>query len=278
MSTTIQHLQPWAPGGADSSPVRPVRVSLIIPAHNEALRLESTLRDYARLLTSRFGDATEILVVANACVDRTVAVASSLGGEMPCIRVIAISEPVGKGGAIMAGFREARGDAVVFADADGATSARSLLGLIEGLESHDVVIGSRRITGSIITRTQPWRRRLFSRIFNLTARAMFGLAFRDTQCGAKAFRADAASRLHGLVTEGGWVFDLDVLLCARRLGLSVDERAVVWGDIDGSRLGLVRTTQDVLSALRRLHRRHRSASVLLYRDAASIGPDSVVLQ
>lgn len=249
-----RHPQPLT--GAARLPGGGIRLTVVIPAHNEEGRLTKTLRAYGAAITDRFGEACEIVVVANACTDRTVQVAEALRTELPMVRVVDIPGRIGKGGAILEGFRTARGDAVVFADADGATDATSLLNLLDGLDTHDVVIGSRRLRGSRIVRAQPLRRRIFSRAFNAAARGVFGLPFGDTQCGAKAFRSDAASRLSGLVIETRWSFDLDLLLCARRSGLSVGERPVVWADVEGSKLAAWRTAREVLSSFWRLWNRH----------------------
>ena len=235
-------------------------VTLVIPAHNEEHRIPSTLRRYARALVERYDGNAEVIVVANGCSDRTVSVAAGQQAEFPFIRVIDIPEAVGKGAALLEGFRRATARDVIFADADGATSVDSLFGLLADLAAHDVVIGSRHVPGSRITRRQPLRRRLLSRAYNRVVRTVFRLDVRDTQCGAKAIRGDAARRLARLVGETGWSFDLDLLLTARRLGLSFVERPVEWGDVAGSQLRVPATSVAVLASLWRLWRRERSAT------------------
>lgn len=240
-------------------------ITLIIPAHNEAQRLPATLRRYVGALAQRYGvQRFEVLVVANGCTDNTVAVAVEQARRLPQVRVITIPEAVGKGGALLEGFRQARGQALVFADADGATAPDSLLELLDGLGQHDLVIGSRRMAGSQIGRRQPLRRRAAGTLFAASVRACFGMGYRDTQCGAKALRAAAALQLAGLVQERRWMFDVDLLLCARGLGLSVDERPVVWSDVAGSKLRIARTAWEVLGALRRLRARHSARPALAW--------------
>lgn len=267
-------LEDWQPlNGADRLPAGGIRLTVVIPAHNEERRLARTLRDYSAAVADRFAEAGEIVVVANACTDGTVQMAEDLRAELPMVRVVDISGRIGKGGAILEGFRTARGDAVIFADADGSTDAASLLGLLDGLDTHDVVIGSRRLEGSRVVRPQPLSRRIFSRVFNATARGIFGLPFRDTQCGAKAFRTEAAHRLSSLVTETRWSFDLDLLLCARRSGLSIGERPVVWTDVDGSKLAAWRTAREVLTSFWRLWHLHgRQASASRSLETSGVAP------
>lgn len=239
-------------GGAAARSVpapQPVAFTLVIPAHNEEDRLPDTLREYAAAATGRYGESVEIIVVANGSADRTAAVADSMRTEIPQIRVIDIAESIGKGGAVLEGLKRAAGARVAFADADCATDSESLFRVVDGLDEADVVIGSRRIAGSRIARKQPLRRRILSRIFNRAVRVLFGLPYRDTQCGAKAFRAQPARRLAEVVCERWWAFDLDLLLSARRLGYSIVERPVTWSDGDGSRLKVGQTSFEVLRSL-----------------------------
>ncbi len=226
-----------------------MQASLIIPAYNEEERLPHTLTDYEEAMRSRFDDDFEIVVVANGCIDNTVGVATEAATVSPQIRVVDIKEPVGKGGAVLEGFRQACGDRVLFADADGATAPESLLDLVDRLDRYDVVIGSRRMNTSVITQRQPLLRRIFGWGFAQTARFFFGMHFKDTQCGAKGFRRDAARRLAQVVSETRWTFDLDLLLSALKLGLEVYEHPVVWADRAGSRLRYGSTTSEVLRAL-----------------------------
>ena len=226
-----------------------MQASLIIPAHNEEERLPRTLAIYEEAMQHRFGSDFEIIVVANGCIDGTVGAALGVAALSPQLRVIDIEEPVGKGGAVLEGFRRANGEGVLFTDADGATAPESLLQLLDGLDRYDVVIGSRRLDGSTITQRQPLARRLFGTTFATLVRLLFGTPFEDTQCGAKAFRRGAARRLARVVSETRWTFDLDVLLAARRLGLTVQEQPVVWADRPGSRLRYASTTFEVLKAL-----------------------------
>ena len=245
----------------DDASSTPVEVSLVIPACNEEARLPDTVRRYADALRARYGEHIEIVVVANGCTDRTAEVATGLQDHQPGLRVIDVPEPIGKGGAVLRGLQEARGASRVFADADGATEPASLIELIDGLAEADVVIGTRRDPRSVVHRRQPLRRRVLSRLFNVAVRWLFNLSFRDTQCGAKAFRAEAAEQLAGAVRERRWTFDVDLLLTARRLGLRVVERPVVWGDVDGSTLKTGETAVEVVRSLLGLWRREQAATV-----------------
>ncbi len=239
-----------------------MNVSLVIPAYNEEHRLAETLTYYGDVLRRAFGDSFELLVVANGCTDTTVQVAEQLAATIPYIRIITIEAPVGKGGAILEGFHHAHGQRILFVDADASTSADSLLELIELLDHSNIAIGSRRLSGSVILQQQPLSRRVAGFTFATCVRLLFHLPYRDTQCGAKAFQRSAAKRLAQVVTECRWAFDVDLLLMAQALELTVTEHAVTWRDRSGSKLRISRTLAEVLQSLWRLKRRDVQRVVL----------------
>jgi dolichyl-phosphate beta-glucosyltransferase len=227
-------------------------LSVVIPAHNEETRLPETLHAYSSALSASYGRDFEIVVVANGCSDATAEVATSIASVLPAVRVLNIDAPIGKGGAVVAGFRAARGARILFADADAATDATSLLALAQQLDAHEVVVGSRRLENSVIEVSQPRIRRTLGTAFNWAIRLLFRIQIRDTQCGAKAFRADAAKTLAELIRERGWAFDLDLLLAARRLNYRIAEVPVRWSHRAGSRLRFVPALIDVSRSLARL--------------------------
>lgn len=229
-----------------------INVSIIIPALNEERRLLSTLRWYTDAFGQRYGENFELIVVANGCTDDTARIAINASQAHSQIRVINIVEKVGKGGAVLEGFRRAAGERVLFADADASTAPVSLLELVEALDRSDIVIGSRRLPHSTITIERSYSRRFLSRAFMVTVHGLFNLPYRDTQCGAKAFTRHAARVLAPEISETGWAFDVDLLLSARRLRLSVQEHPVVWADSSGSRMRFWSTLAPVCSSLWRL--------------------------
>ncbi len=234
-----------------------IEASLVIPAHNEEHRLIDTLITYESAMRERFQGNFEIVVVANGCSDGTVGVVDRLAAGSLQICMVEIEEAVGKGGAVLEGFRRVQGEVVAFVDADGATSPESLMRLFEELDRSDLVIGSRRMEGSIIMQPQKRTRRFFGLMFATTARLLFGMPYRDTQCGAKALRREAARQLCDIVGERRWTFDLDLLLCARRLELNISEQPVAWADKEGSHLRYASTAWEVLNALWSIKRRQR---------------------
>lgn len=246
-----------------------LQATLIIPAHNEEERLATTLRTYGTAFADRFGDDFELIVVANACSDGTAELARSMQASFTQLRVIEINEVIGKGGAILEGFARARGSRVLFADADGATSAGSLLAMAEALDNHDIVVGSRRLPDSAITTPQPGLRRVCGHLFSGVVRAAFRMPIQDTQCGAKAFRRQILPEMQAGITERQWTFDVNLLLVARDLGLSIHEQPVVWSNQSGSRFRLLPALASIAPSLMRLKLRRRyMPSSLVSKDPA----------
>jgi glycosyltransferase involved in cell wall biosynthesis len=231
-----------------------INISLVIPAFNEQARIKRTLEQYSQCLNVHYQDAYEIIVVANGCTDQTINVVLQFASSCPQAKVVDIPEPVGKGAAVLEGFRQANGNYIAFADADGATSPESLIGLIEQLKDVDIVIGSRWLPASHVIKKQPFLRRISSRLFNLSVRILFQLPYRDTQCGAKAFLAAPAKVLSKVVKESGWTFDVDLLLWAKYYQFKVKEAPVVWEDHEGSKIRFQAIFREVLDSLWSLKR------------------------
>ena len=211
-------------------------VSIVFPAYNEEHRIGPTLREYA----AHFRDAPEgpyeLVVVLNGCRDDTRGVVAGVMTDSPGVRMLEFSEPLGKGGAIWEGFASAQGELLVFADADNMVRAPETERLVHALADHDLAIAD-RFGGLSEDGSQPPLRRLISLASRLWVRAFLRLPYRDTQCGAKAFRAAAWRSIAPRIRERGWAFDLDVLAHARVLDLSVAEVPVRWRHVpEGSKV------------------------------------------
>lgn len=227
------------------------RFSIIIPAHNEELRIGATLRDYSEV----FSDS-EIIVVLNGCTDQTSTAVAAVRAHCRNICAIEIEEAVGKGGAVRAGFLVARAPVVAYADADHATMAAELRRLCEQLGDRDALIGSRWLPGALVSTVQPLRRRIASRAFNAIIRLLFGFNYSDTQCGAKVFRAAAIARILPYLETANFAFDVDLLFAMKAAKMSVGEAPTVWRDVAGSSVQLLPASAHMLASVLRLRFRH----------------------
>lgn len=231
-------------------------LSLIIPAYNEAARLPPYLEAVRRYLHERYRDAYEVIVVNDGSRDGLREILAHTAADWPELAVIEHETNRGKGAAVRTGMLAGRGRRLLFADADGATPIDQEAGLSEALDAGaDVAIGSRLLDAPGLTRRRTWSRGLAGRLFARLARWWLGITVRDTQCGFKMFRREAGRQLFSQARESGYLFDLELLVLARRLDLRVAEVPVAWADVPGGHLSVVRSLPSILLALWRLRRR-----------------------
>ncbi|MGO4211431.1 dolichyl-phosphate beta-glucosyltransferase [Terriglobus sp. YAF25] len=192
-------------------------LSIVIPAYNEAHRIGNTLNLILKCIEARQWDA-ELLVVDDGSTDRTVL--------------------------------QAAGDVVLFTDADLSAPKIEAERLMAALDAGaDVAIGSRWLERSRQTVQQPLYRQIFGRCFNFVTRVMTGLSFKDTQCGFKAFKRDAAQVIFRLQTIERWGFDPELLFIASKLGYRIAEVPVTWGHDDRSRISYLRDGAKMLEEM-----------------------------
>jgi dolichyl-phosphate beta-glucosyltransferase len=215
------------------------RLSLIVPAYNEALRIGSTLDAIRAYLDAR-DPRYEVLVCADG-TDGTRERARELGRTDPRITVLGSERRGGKGRAIREGVALARGRAIGFMDADYKTPIEELPKLLEWLDrGYDVVIGSRAGPGAVIEVHQPLYRRVGSQAFGIGMHLTLGLwDIVDTQCGFKVFAGPVARDLFARQRIDGYMFDVEILYLARRSGYRIKQVGVRWRDDGDSRLDLV---------------------------------------
>lgn len=229
-----------------------MKLSIVIPAHNEEHRLPPMLEAYAEYFAKKYGNEVELIVVPNFCSDRTAEVARGIGLRYPQVKVLEEPKRVGKGGAVMLGAKSAEGDLIGFVDADGATPPEAFDELVQKISLNGCIIASRWMKESEVSPKQPLSRRVASRCFNGMVRLLFGLKLTDTQCGAKLFRREVILPvLHNLGVTN-WAFDVDMLFQTRRSGATIREIPTVWHDVAGSKIKIGRTSVHMTVALIRL--------------------------
>lgn len=204
--------------------------SLVIPAYNEESRIRPLFDAIGRF-------EGELIVVCDG-TDGTARVVEEITRIRKdlAIRCLIFNHRLGKGGGVIAGFAAARAPLVGFFDADGSTTISEMMRLFSCLTENDGAIGSRWVVGSILTVRQGILRRLESRCFNLLIRCLFGLNFRDTQCGAKVFKKGAIERVLPAMSSRGFEFDVELLWRLRRAGCRVVEVPIEWQNIGASRV------------------------------------------
>lgn len=229
-----------------------MRLSIVIPAHNEEHRIGCMLDRYLPFFSGRYGADVEFIVVINGSTDDTGGVVGARQAHYPALRILVEPQPIGKGGALMMGFREARGDLVGFVDADGSTPPEAFQDLVDNIGDAGVIIASRWCAGAQVSPRQPLDRRLSSRAFNLITRILFGLRLTDTQCGAKLMQRRALQAVLPVLGITRWAFDVDLLFQMRRAGYKISEIPTVWHDVAGSKIQIGKASTEMILALTRL--------------------------
>lgn len=225
-------------------------LSIVIPAYNEAQRIEPTLRSIdTYLAASRL--SYEIVVVDDGSSDDTVAVVEGLSSALPALRCVATRPNRGKGHAVRVGMLASRGAVRLMCDADGSIPADMIPKVYNPLrlEEADIAIGSRYVEGAAFDRKQPWYRRWWSRVANRVVQRTLVGGIQDTQCGFKAFTAETAVDIFTRTLIDGWAFDLEALALARRMGYQVAELGVAWSDDPRSRINPIRDAFNVVREL-----------------------------
>jgi len=238
-----------------------VTLSVVVPAYNEAYRLPQMLDETLTYLEARAAAGPagrfsfEVVVVDDGSTDGTYAAAleggaarvragAAGGGGGGELRVIRLAVNHGKGFAVRAGMLAARGQLLLMADADGATSIRDLERLERALERHgddgtQIVFGSRHHLRDQALAKRSWYRSVLMLGFHCIVWILVGGPIKDTQCGFKLFRAQAAKHVFASLHLYRWAFDIEIVLLAHRLGHKIAEVPVTFVDMPGSKLNLV---------------------------------------
>lgn len=208
-----------------------IYLSVIIPAYNEARRIEGTLRRFNEYLSSQ-PYSYEILVVSDGSRDGTAEIVSRNANAIKNLRIINRQENRGKGYTVRQGMLEAYGKIRLFTDADNATDISHFEKMRQFFDKgYDVVICSRDTKdapGAKQNIKQPAWKRLLGNMGNLYIQWMAVPGIWDTQCGFKAFRDHAAEKIFKVAKIDRWAFDVEALAIARKLDYRISIIPADW--------------------------------------------------
>lgn len=253
-----------------------VYLAVVVPAYNEEQRILRTLQR----LEEYYGAQSytwSVLVVSDGSTDRTDEIVSGFCEGRPLFSVLAYRPNRGKGFAVRQGMLLAagleptpapslrqssasggeasplHGDIVLFCDADLATPQEETAKLLPFIEAGaDVAIGSRPLRESRLTVRQPWYREQLGRMANNLIQILGVRGIKDTQCGFKMFKADAAREIFSRCRMNGFSFDFEALMIARDLGFKIAEVPIEWAHQEGSKVVLWRDMPKALYDLVKL--------------------------
>jgi dolichyl-phosphate beta-glucosyltransferase len=212
-------------------------LSLIIPAHNEELRLPDTLKQ-VMAFCARQPYASEVLVVENGSQDRTFQIAQEFTDGNPGLRVLQNTDS-GKGRAVRQGMLTALGEHRFMCDVDLSMPVDEVNRFIPpALNVADIAIASREAPGAI-RYGEPYYRHFVGRIYNGLIRSLALPGLQDTQCGFKCFNGAVAQDVFPRQTMTGWSFDVEILFIAQLLGYKVVEIPIHWYYSPNSKISVV---------------------------------------
>jgi len=222
-------------------------VSIVIPAYNEADRIETTIH---RIFNEIKGLRFEVVVSEDGSTDETPFILNRLKrqyGER--MVVIHTKKRLGKGGGFLRGVMFSHGRYIILLDADYPTNAQTIMKIVKYLErGYDVIIGSRAHRLSILDPPAPPLRVIMGRAFNMIVRLLFDIDVHDTQCGVKGFKREVFSII-GPIEFSNFVFDVEIIVKAKICNLKIKEIPIYWSNKAGSKVKVVRDALTMFSGL-----------------------------
>ncbi len=238
-----------------------MKLSVIIPAYNEAERLPQTLQEAYTWLHAHLADDFDIIVVDDGSSDDTCARVAALQTDMPTLRLLKQAHNQGKGAAVRFGMLAAQGDIHLFMDADHSTHIREVEKVFQAMQHEprpDVVIASRQHPDSDISQHQSWLREHMGKTFNWLMRQSTGIDIPDTQCGFKALTAQASHAIFQQQKLDGFSFDVELLFLAQRMGFSIAEIPVQWVNEPNSKVRMLIDPAHMFLDILRIRKLHRT--------------------
>jgi dolichyl-phosphate beta-glucosyltransferase len=222
-------------------------VSIVIPAYNEAHRIEHTIRRIFKELPNL---SFEVIISEDGSTDNTVDIIKKLADEYEGkITVLRSKTRLGKGNGFLRGAFHSRGEYVILLDADFPTNTATVLNVTNYLRSgYDVVIGSRTHKLSILDPPAPPLREAIGKVFNAIVRLLFVVKIHDTQCGVKGFKKQVFSII-GPIMFTHMVFDVEVIVKAYACNLKVVEVPIYWSSKVGSKVRVLIDAMFMLNGL-----------------------------
>ncbi len=240
--TALDNYRVWAAEPLDEEPV----YSVVIPAYNEEWRIVPTIGAIATHMSS-LGRPWEMIVADDGSTDTTVELVTDLG--LANLRLLVADRNEGKGAAVRRGVLAARGEIILFADADQSTPIEQFESLVAKIDDgFDVVVGSRAADGAEVS-NKSMSRKVFSTGLRIIVERFFKIPVTDTQCGFKMFTRESAHRLFQRQLIDEFSFDLEILYLAGAFDMRVAEVPVDWIDAPGSKVDAMRVAIDFVRDL-----------------------------
>jgi dolichyl-phosphate beta-glucosyltransferase len=236
-----------------------IRLSVVIPAYNEELRLPNTL-DRSLEYLSHQPYHSEIIVVNDGSTDGTERVVKEKSDSAVPVILLRHQDGAnhGKGASVRLGMTMARGAYRLFMDADNSTTLDQVDRFWPWFdEGFDVVIGSRALKGSVIGAHQNRLKEIAGRFGNWFIQKLAVRGIHDTQAGFKMLTAKSAEIVFPRLTIQRWGYDIEILVIAQSHGFRIAEIPITWINAAGSKVS-VASYFEVLGEVCRIRKNLRS--------------------
>ena len=237
-----------------------MKFSLCIPMYNESSIIEDTARQLSAYMQANFDDY-EIIFSNDGSKDGCDKLVEQL--HLPCVRVVGYEQNRGKGYAVRTAMLAAKGDYVMFTDADLAYGTDVIGRVRDAFLEHpeaDMVIGSRNLSKDGYE-GYTFIRKLTSKTYIKVLCLAGGFKLSDSQCGCKAFTGDAVKKIFPRCEVDRFAFDFEAILWAVKYGMTIHEIPVKIINHRESSVNLVRDTLKMLRDLSKMKRRIKKAKI-----------------
>ena len=199
------------------------KISVVIPCFNEERNIANNIRKIFSYLKDNF-ESFEIIAVNDGSTDKTIEEIKKLQNEIP-LAIIDNLVNEGKGKVVRDGILQSNNDIVMFLDADLAIPIEELEKFVAEINNgYDLVIASRFVPGGKVIRKVLWYRIIMENTFRMIRTTILNShKVKDTQCGFKVFKREAAMKIFPLVTIKRFAFDAEIIFIARRYNVKIKE-------------------------------------------------------
>jgi dolichyl-phosphate beta-glucosyltransferase len=233
-----------------------MRISVCIPMYNENAVIANTAQTLFEYMSATFGSGNfEIIFSDDGSLDGCGDTVRAL--DLEGVRVVGYKKNRGKGCAVRTAVLEAKGDVVMFTDADLAYGTEVIGRAVEALENTpdaDLLIGSRNLSGDGYE-GYTLLRKIMSKTYIKMLSLVGGFKLSDSQCGCKAFRREAAKNIFPRCEVDGFAFDFEAILWANKFDMKIIEMPVKVINMGESKVNIVRDTIKMLSDLGKMKKR-----------------------
>jgi len=223
-----------------------LKISVILPAHNEEKRILNALVELTSYLSQQ-RIQYEIIVSTDGSTDNTESIVSKYAQENPHVVLVSFPERLGKGGGILNAAHSATGEFLIIMDVDLAVPPELIPPTILQIQdtNADIIFGSRNLRDSKILAQPPFYRKILGKGFNLFFRILLGIKLHDTQCGYKAIRKNVLELLERDLNIEGFAYDIDLAVKAKKHGYKIVEMPVTWSHMEGSKVNVFKQTYEM---------------------------------